>query len=246
MNLQVLLASAASFGLGKKTPQATIEPEEAGTVVPRILLFSAKHPEALKRVIQDHESYCSSNPSKLQDVAYSLALKREPLSHLGFCVANGVDDWTPLFAPAHPDSFESSKLVFTFSGQGAQWAQMGKALIKNVPEFRQSIEGLDKVLSELHDGPEWNLLGMIPHPCHLSHHPPEYLLTSIQTRSWHQRRPAGFPTQSFPSRAVPQSRLPWSTFLDTTTSFQTLLSATLAVRSQLPTPQAPLMLPRQS
>lgn len=92
-------------------------------------------------------------------MAYSLALKREPLSHLGFCVANGVDDWTSFFAPPRPDSYEVPKLIFTFSGQGAQWAQMGKSLIQNVPAFRRSIEGLDKVLSKLHDGPSWTLLG---------------------------------------------------------------------------------------
>lgn len=154
---QVLLASAASFGLEPKHQQAlqSKEIEE----IPKLLLFSAKHPEALKKSIQDHESYFNSHPTRLQDMAYSLGLKRERLSHLGFCVANGVDDWTPSFAPLRPDSSDPPQPIFTFTGQGAQWAQMGQSLIHNVPEFRQTIEGLDKVLSELHDGPSWKLVG---------------------------------------------------------------------------------------
>jgi acyl transferase domain-containing protein len=128
------------------------------SLTPRLLLFSAKHPEALKQMVRDHEAYNLQNPSKLQDMAFSLAVKREVLSHRAFSVANAVDDWTLLIAP-RPGSYAPSKVVFVFSGQGAQWAQMGKGLFQNVPTFRQSIENMDRFLHALHDGPAWSLVG---------------------------------------------------------------------------------------
>ena len=38
-------------------------------------------------------------------------------------------------------------LILTLSGQGTQWPQMGKQLIHNVSAFRNSIEGMDDLLS---------------------------------------------------------------------------------------------------
>jgi acyl transferase domain-containing protein len=127
-----------------------------------MLLFSAKHPDSLRKMIQDYQSYYISNPSCLQDMAFSLATRRDVLSHRSFCIANGVDDWVPVNGPK-PGFPEPTKLVFTFSGQGAQWAQMGKALIQNVPIFRQSIQQMDKLLQALPDRPEWSLMGMNYH-----------------------------------------------------------------------------------
>jgi acyl transferase domain-containing protein len=124
----------------------------------RLLLFSAKHPKALQKVIEDHQSYHLSHPSLVQDMSFSLALKREALSHRAFCVTDGLEDWIPVVSPRSAPR-EPGKLVFVFSGQGAQWAQMGRALINNVPKFRESIEGMGRFLHTLPDGPPWHLMG---------------------------------------------------------------------------------------
>ncbi|VBB84212.1 Putative polyketide synthase [Podospora comata] len=154
-NAHVLLSSASSFGVANATAhKGDVEAFDADPGL-RLLLFSAKHPKALQSMVSQHQAYHLSHPSQLRDMSFSLALKRDALSYRAFCVTDGLDDWTPVVSP-RPASREPSRLVFVFSGQGAQWAQMGMALIKNVPEFRQSLRDMDKFLQTLPDGPQWN------------------------------------------------------------------------------------------
>lgn len=109
-------------------------------------------------MVDDHQSYHRSNPSRLSDMSYSLGLKREALSQRAFVVTDGADDWTPVYSP-RPVPREEPKTVFVFGGQGAQWAGMGKELILNVPEFRASLQAMDDILHGLPDGPTWGLIG---------------------------------------------------------------------------------------
>lgn len=51
-----------------------------------------------------------------------------------------------------------SRLVFAFTGQGTQWPQMGRQLIKNLPSFRKSIDDTDEAMMSLPDGPDWGTL----------------------------------------------------------------------------------------
>lgn len=168
-NAHVILSSSDCAGIGQA---AAIETQHAmktdinspaktkGFFVetPRLLLFSAKHPKALSHMIRDHEAYHISHPSRLSDMAFTLAMKRDTLSHRAFCVTNGVEEWAPVNAPK-PGFQKPAKLVFTFTGQGAQWPQMGRTLIQNVPEFRMSIENMAQFLKTLPDGPKWSLKG---------------------------------------------------------------------------------------
>ncbi|WQF90289.1 Putative Acyl transferase domain superfamily, quinone oxidoreductase/zeta-crystallin, thiolase [Colletotrichum destructivum] len=161
-NAHVLLSSASSFGCGngKVSGQQQGNVEETYDASPRLrlLLFSAKHPKALQTMLSQHQAYHLSHPSLLPDMSFSLALKRDVFNHRAFCVTDGVDDWAPVVSP-RPAARDPSKLIFVFSGQGAQWARMGAALIRQVPEFRQSLRDLDEFLHMLPDGPDWNLIG---------------------------------------------------------------------------------------
>lgn len=91
-------------------------------------------------------------------MSYSLATKREGLNHRAFVVTDGIDEWIPMYSP-RPAPRAPSMLVFVFSGQGAQWAQMGQELIENAPVFRASLEDMDQSLHRLPDGPTWHLIG---------------------------------------------------------------------------------------
>ena len=46
-----------------------------------------------------------------------------------------------------------------FSGQGAQWAQMGNEMIHGNPEFRADIEKMDSILQGLKYPPSWTIMG---------------------------------------------------------------------------------------
>lgn len=108
----------------------------------------------------DHESYHISNPDSLADMSYSLAMKREVLSHRAFCVTDGEDSWSPSIA-RRISQHQPTQLIFTFTGQGAQWARMGIELFDNVVTFRNSIEELDAILSTLCRPPAWKLTGTV-------------------------------------------------------------------------------------
>lgn len=152
----MVLSSAASFGVGEKPRKNTGVLGPKGG--PHLLPFSAKHPKALKKMVEDHQSYLLSNPSRLSDMSYSLGLKREALNQRAFVVTNGIDDWSPVYS-SRPLPREPPKTVFVFGGQGAQWAEMGKELIMNVPKFRASLQAMDDFLHKLPDGPTWSLIG---------------------------------------------------------------------------------------
>ncbi|GKZ24851.1 putative Hybrid PKS-NRPS biosynthetic cluster [Aspergillus brasiliensis] len=49
------------------------------------------------------------------------------------------------------------RILGIFTGQGAQWATMGKELILRCAIFRDAIEKLDGYLQLLEDGPDWSL-----------------------------------------------------------------------------------------
>ncbi|KKY36228.1 putative polyketide synthase [Diaporthe ampelina] len=85
------------------------------------------------------------------------SLKREALNQRAFVVTDGADDWIPVYS-SRPLPREAPKTVFVFGGQGAQWAEMGKELITNVPEFRASLQAMDEFLHGLPDGPAWSLI----------------------------------------------------------------------------------------
>ena len=52
-----------------------------------------------------------------------------------------------------------SAMVFLFSGQGAQWAGMGRELLSTAPRFLRSIQAMDLALSKLENPPSWTLEG---------------------------------------------------------------------------------------
>lgn len=54
-------------------------------------------------------------------------------------------------------SFSKLPIAFVFTGQGAQWPQMGKELIEEFPSFRRTIQDLDSVLQAIPNGPSWTL-----------------------------------------------------------------------------------------
>jgi acyl transferase domain-containing protein len=83
-----------------------------------VLLFSAGHPLALKEIFMKHQDYLSGNTSQLNNMAYTLAERREHLKYRGFCITDGT---TPLIEPVPVTCRNADGVAFVFTGQGAQW-----------------------------------------------------------------------------------------------------------------------------
>lgn len=118
-----------------------------------MLLFSANHPSSVEAYANAVGDYIIRHPDNLQDVAYTLQHKREHLTSRSFAVLK------------HGEQLQASSVVstsrktctFVFSGQGAQWAQMGKDLLENFPVFQQSISHLENCLRGLETPPQWSI-----------------------------------------------------------------------------------------
>ncbi|KAL4970621.1 type I polyketide synthase [Aspergillus stella-maris] len=152
-NVHFIVDSAASFGLNapKDIPPAVKEQKSS----PALLLFSAARPEALKELVKSHSEYIVTHTERLADVAYTLAERREHLKYRGFFV---VKEAAALGEPVAVASQGIEKAAFVFTGQGAQWVQMGRQLMVDYPSFLKNIQSIDQVLQGLKDdAPSWSI-----------------------------------------------------------------------------------------
>lgn len=93
----------------------------------------------------------------LADLAYTLSERRSRLFHRAFVSTRTTnlsegDFVTGKKAP------EPYKIGFIFTGQGAQWPQMGRELLEFSPHARAILAELDDVLQAQHDPPQWRLV----------------------------------------------------------------------------------------
>lgn len=156
--------SLNSFGLGGSNVHVVIEaapnthsPENVISAdSPHLLLYSANSLESLKRMTETYNFYLSSNLQRKEDLAYTLANGREHLPYRTSVIAGS--DGAILISPLTKTSSPAANVVMAFTGQGAQWPQMGRDLIQWNSVFRESIRSLDIFLGNLGDlAPSWSL-----------------------------------------------------------------------------------------
>jgi acyl transferase domain-containing protein len=151
-NAHAILDSVRSFcGEG-------LRPVTAPAGSAQLLVVSSRSAESLKQRIRAITDYANNDPDKLQDLAYTLGIRREHLSHRAFVVAkpNGLISEAD-FQTARD---KAPEVTLVFTGQGAQWPSMGRDLLDNFPSAREDIQSLYQVLKGLPDAPEWSLEGM--------------------------------------------------------------------------------------
>lgn len=181
-NVHFILESAASAlgdlgldlppvsipGLGGMNPPLLLTNGTGSTTKRRksqLLLFSAKSQPALEKAAENHRAFLGQHPDELDDLAYTLAHKREHLPLRSFGVVDGSsapdEEWQ--VSPPIKASLDGRRVVFVFSGQGAQWAQMGRDLLLAEAEeayqaFGEAIDAMDQHLAALkHAPPGWRL-----------------------------------------------------------------------------------------
>lgn len=95
------------------------------------------------------------------DLAHTLGTRRSNLAQRGFALVGQKtlkEDLQPdRFQKAVAGVYSKLPIAFIFTGQGAQWPQMGKELLEEFPCFRRSIQELDAVLQKLPEKPEWTI-----------------------------------------------------------------------------------------
>ncbi|RAH78884.1 polyketide synthase A [Aspergillus japonicus CBS 114.51] len=139
-----------------------------------LFVFSANTRFSLMQNLQHTANYVRSHPStNLNDLAWVLSSKRTFLPLRTSFSANSRDELlgmiertvqmeesdleADLNRSARKTPNEKSAILGVFTGQGAQWAAMGRDLIQSCPIFRDSIEKCQRALEGLPDGPSWSL-----------------------------------------------------------------------------------------
>ena len=129
---------------------------------PRLFTISAKSEYSLQQTINDLKSYVEQQSSvSLDDLSYTLTNRRSKFPWRSSLVAENVESLAERLSanhtsrkktPAHVDE------VFIFTGQGAQWATMGRSLLmaKKPNEFQASILRSEEALKAL--GAQWSLI----------------------------------------------------------------------------------------
>ncbi|KAF2760781.1 hypothetical protein EJ05DRAFT_461353 [Pseudovirgaria hyperparasitica] len=129
---------------------------------PFLLPFSAHNKISLRKNIK---TYAAFRPiPNLLDLSYTLSSRRTALGYRTFavCYKHEFDNGMLLALERNVwHAKENESVAFAFTGQGAQWTQMGLCLMRCYPSFRHSIQDLDSILSGTETPPSWTLLGTL-------------------------------------------------------------------------------------
>lgn len=165
-------ASINSFGYGGANAHAILErgprmfekaSEEVIKTGKHLFVLSANSSKSLQSMLEKHADYIKrSCEVPLSDVSYTLCQRRSAMSYRFSCVASDQSELQHEFRRGAQALFKpvpsQRNIVFVFTGQGAQWAGMGRELLlKTTPSevFRKSICASRDALLEF--GADWDL-----------------------------------------------------------------------------------------
>ncbi len=146
-------AGVSSFGIGGTNAHAVLE--EAPAVAPsglarpwQLLLLSAKTESALDAAtINLVECLRQQSQVNLADVAYTLQVGRRTFNQRRMVVCRDVDDALAALETrgakrvlSAPQEATDRPVVFMFSGQGAQYVNMGLELYQTEATFRETVD----------------------------------------------------------------------------------------------------------
>lgn len=184
-------ASVNCFGFGGTNAHAILESYQpapalakrqlmpASTQAPMVipLVLSANNEASLAAMVSKyHDFIASSDQISLNDLAWTLQTRRSELalkiSFAGPTREALLGNMTTIIGktqqpvPAsigtrRDDRSKSARILGVFTGQGAQWANMGRELMLSSAMAKASVVQLDVALAELPDGPAWTLESII-------------------------------------------------------------------------------------
>ena len=149
-----------------KVAAATSPPSSTAEGLPRLLVWSAADEQAAKRSLRDQELFykekIAGNRAKLDSLAYTLAARRSHMLWRSFAIVaeDGLSEaqgGTADLDPVKPmRSSPDATLAFVFTGQGAQYTDMGWDLVK-YPVFADTLRQIDGIYQSL--GCTWSIFG---------------------------------------------------------------------------------------
>ncbi len=155
-------AGVSSFGIGGTNAHVVLEeaPRIDATKPSRpwqLILLSAKSPAALNSMTAELAEHLKRHADiNMDDVAYTLQVGRKLFPYRRMLVCRGREDAIAALDNSNEkrtvDNFQEHvkrNTVFMFSGQGAQYVDMGAALYCDEPVFREQIDRCTRILEPL-------------------------------------------------------------------------------------------------
>jgi acyl transferase domain-containing protein len=172
-NAHVILDGAEQYlkerGLDGKTSEASFADGVATTGVngtpssakQKLFVLSTQDASGVARMAKTLGAYLGSkhnepNAQYLSNFAYTLAFRRSELDHRTFAVADSIQDLAQKLSSPGTSlervvrrSSKYNRIAFIFTGQGAQWAGMGRQLYGEFDVFTESIARSSRCLQTL-------------------------------------------------------------------------------------------------
>jgi acyl transferase domain-containing protein/thioesterase domain-containing protein len=152
-------AGVSAFGVGGTNAHVIVEEapvlESSSASRPhQLLVLSAKTSSALETATKNLIAYFKEYPEvKLPDVTYTLQVGRKAFSHRRMIVCQNIDDAVLTLEAADPKRVftvyqekRNPPIVFMFSGQGAQYVNMGLELYRTESPFQEQIDRCSDIL----------------------------------------------------------------------------------------------------
>ncbi|KAK9413400.1 hypothetical protein SUNI508_02599 [Seiridium unicorne] len=169
---------AVSDKLNIDTDEASSSPECPAS---RLIVLSAADQNGIERLadiyaayFQDHEG--NEEDNYLDHLAYTLASRRSTLDWRSFAVISSVAEMKSLHSSLSKPQFSGQDIgaAFVFTGQGAQYKNMGAELLFH-PVFMASLQHFDQELVKL--GSTWSVVDLLRREVpriHIDINDPEY------------------------------------------------------------------------
>ena len=216
---QPRLAGVSSFGFSGTNAHVILEEARqqppAGRAISRplhLLCLSAKDEPALRQLARGYQQHLTETPSaSVADIAHTANCGRAHFAHRAALIASSAQEMGRklgvLACSAVPDDeceglhsgqairtpdHERPPVTFLFTGQGAQYAGMGRQLYDTEPVFRRTLDECDELLRPHLDHPLLSILYPGPEQAGLLDHTTytqpalfalEYALAQVW-RSW--------------------------------------------------------------
>ncbi|MCU0288681.1 MAG: acyltransferase domain-containing protein [Acidobacteria bacterium] len=119
-----------------------------------LILLSARTPAALEKHTRNMVTYFEKNPGvNLDDVVYTLQKRRKAFQHRKMIVCSTTQEAIEVLATPNKKvktyfaRQDRPPVIFMFSGQGAQYPNMGLDLYEKIPAFRAEMDHCFKILN---------------------------------------------------------------------------------------------------